>query len=113
MTHRWLILLFNACWLALAVVALPAVTGRRVGGWHLGDAGASDTLGVLVLGLGLAFNLAGRFVLGRDRRTKAAYLTGAAVFGLLLLIKFLALRGVIGFDWLRDWLLWLKKKLEG
>ena len=101
----------NGVLLVLIFIGLPAATRKQWGNWQISAAAQSQWL--MFWGLALAAAGNATAALGLIKRRAERKLCGAwtAAFVALLLVQFAFNRGDINFDWLKQSLLWLQKRL--
>ena len=106
--QRLLIITTNGALLALLLIGVPAVAGRRLGNWELLSVSASQMLTFWGLALAAAGNGAAARFLIKGRKDRKYCWEWAAVFAALLGIEYAFVRGWLDFHWLQRALLWLQ-----
>jgi len=105
--HRALIVIANAFLLIVILVGFPTITTKRVAGLNFSSPDKWQMLTLLGFGVGAGANVLCGFFTGS--KTRSLYWKCACAHAAGFAICLLAFRGHIGFDWLRNFLLWLKR----
>jgi hypothetical protein len=109
--QRFLIKCANGILLAIIFIGIPAITHARLGGWEISSAHQAQRLMLWGLGIAAAGNaLAAMFLIKGGKERKLCWEWAAAFAGLLGVLS-ACLRGYFNFDWLKQALQWLQKRL--
>ena len=108
--RRFLIHAANGALLIIILIGIPAVTSARFGSVRLSSDPPLQMLTMDGLGLVAAGNLAGAFLLRKDRKGRRACAAWALLFGLTLAAEFSYARGYLDFTWLKRLLRWIQER---
>lgn len=100
----------NSVWLLLILIGVPNITGLQFGKLFVSATLEFRMLTLGGLGMGIAANLFGAWMLRGNKQRRACWKWAGAHAGLLV-INYLVFNGQIHFEWLKDTLLWLKKTI--
>jgi hypothetical protein len=107
--QRLLIIIMNGAWLALLLIGVPAVAGRRLWNWEISSVPVAQTSMFWGLALAAAGNGFAALFLIKGRKDGKLCWEWAAVFVVLLGAECAFVRGWINFHWLQRALLWLQQ----
>ena len=108
--RRLLIHTANGALVIIILIGIPAVTSARFGSVRLSSDPQLQMLTMDGLGLVAAGNLAGAFLLRKDRKGRRACAAWALLFGLTLAAEFSYARGYLDFTWLKRLLRWVQER---
>jgi hypothetical protein len=109
--QRALIQCANSFLLILILIGVPAITSARLGSLQLSSAPKTQILTLWGLALAVVANSFVALALVSGRRERLLCWRWAALFGMIFLIEYLYVHAYVNFDWLREALLWLQKRL--
>lgn len=107
--RRSAIRLTNLCLLVIVLIGLPAVASLRVGGLALSSVEIRHQLVFWSAAVAVVANLWASRVLARDAAGRRSCYEWAFVFLVLLLAEWLYHRGYLGFGWLKEALMRLRR----
>ncbi|HVU28021.1 MAG TPA: hypothetical protein VHG71_09840 [Verrucomicrobiae bacterium] len=108
--HKFLIKCVNCALLVVILIGIPAITRAQFG--NLQVASASKSRQLIFAGLiiaAVANVLLALFV--KNRKDRILCWEWAAVFGVLAGVEYAVAAGYFNFDWLKKFLLWLRKEV--
>ena len=108
---RFFIITVNCVLLAAAIVAVPEVTSARFWHWEISSIAAAQTLTLWVLAFATAGNAGSALLLLKGRKEQRLCWQWAAIFVVLLGVKYALVRGWFNLHWLQRVVLWLQKHL--
>jgi len=109
--QRFFIKCANGVLLAIIFIGIPAITRAQLGSWQISSAPQAQLLMSWGLGIAAAVNaLAAMFLIKGGKERKLCW-EWVAAFGCLLGVQYAYLKGYFNFDWLKQALQWLQKRL--
>ena len=111
---RYFIHLLNIAYLLIALIGVPAATSVHFGALRITSRTAAEFVILCALGSEFIINLTGYLLLKFYSRQKefATCRNWAICVAILFAIHWALYQGMFDFDWLRDFLLWLKARVN-
>ncbi len=107
--QKFFVIAANGVMLALLLIGVPAVAGRRLGNWEVLSVPASRLLTFWGLALAAAGNGVAALILVKGRKDRKLCWEWAAVFAALFGVECAFVRGWVNFHWLQRALRWLQE----